>query len=400
MQAHPVLSPWTVVYALLIVGVNLLLWKTQPVTPALLLYAFQDAPLPLLLSPFLIQSWSTAVARILQLGWLSTQPPSVRLSLPYIVQLYVALLVARVGTGYIFGRSVGWMYPRLFSHTAVYEPITGFGPLLLGALLFDEALSFDKRQLLKRVAVMFTFVLLDGMPWGYMCGAAVAGIYRLLYSLVFNNTTNGLPWHTTTEAGNTNHGSPALSRRYIFFASIAALASLGLVGNLPGVLSSLFARTSPEPQDVHIVMLTVPRMRDLTSDVMIESIQSYVEPWHANANSTLTVFAHLGLDGKHVAFDRAKAWFQTNADARTRPLPIDFHIEPPQRPPVMGHHVHLADAVRYARFAGHEWTMFVEDDFVLCGSWGWENFMRIMARLNDESLGKRPNGAFIGTGGR
>ncbi|KAI0337967.1 hypothetical protein BDW22DRAFT_1338850 [Trametopsis cervina] len=40
--------------------------------------------------------------------------------------------------------------------------------------------------------------------------------------------------------------------------------------------------------------------------------------------------------------------------------------------------------------------MFVEDDFALCGQWGWENFMKVMARLNE---GRKLNGAFIGTGG-
>ena len=145
------------------------------------------------------------------------------------------------------------------------------------------------------------------------------------------------------------------------------------------------------------VMMTVPRVRDPASEVMIESIESYVAPWHANANSTVTVFAHLGPDGKHFGFDHAKAFFATSATKST--IPITFHVSPPptEGPPLMNHHAHLADAMRYAYASGYEWTMFVEDDFVLCGEWGWEGLMRVLERLN---LHEKLNGGFIGTGGR
>ncbi|KAI0089365.1 hypothetical protein BDY19DRAFT_140628 [Irpex rosettiformis] len=256
---------------------------------------------------------------------------------------------------------------------------------------------------------MFAFVLLDGMPWAYMCGAAITGLHRLLHASLFEGKYIALPRHTPTSSperkSGDDHNSPPLSKRRIFLTSILALLVVGLIGNLPGFLTSLAPHKPPQPQNVHVVMLTVPRLRDLTSDVLIDSIQSYTTPWRASSNfsSSLTVFAHVGSDGNHAAFDRANAYFHTSADVNTRALPVTFHIEPPpaHEEPVMNHHAHLADAVKYARKSGEEWTMFVEDDFVLCGEWGWESLMRIMERLSEvDGDRKRLNGGFIGTGGR
>lgn len=151
-------------------------------------------------------------------------------------------------------------------------------------------------------------------------------------------------------------------------------------------------------------MLTVPRLRDITSDVMITSIQSYIDSWQATpgVEFSLTVFAHTGLDGQHVAFDRARAYFHTSTVASIGVSPITFYTQPlpSDEEPLMNHHAHLADALRYARVTEQEWTMFVEDDFVLCGTWGGTGLLRVLERLVDGSHGKRHNGAFVGTGGR
>lgn len=393
MQPYFAIPTWIVVLAILSLALNLLPLKIHAVTPALLVYSWPDSPLPVLLSPLLIPSWHAAVARIAQFAWLATQPSSPKLGLSYFAKVYPAILAARAGSGFIFSRSVGWAYPSLFSHSALYEPVAGLGPLLLGALLFDEVR--DQRHLLSRCAVAATFATLDIMPWTYMSGAAVAGIYRLVESFMLDGKYTLLPW-TTPDAQSGN--SPPLSRMRIVALSIAAMVLSGVAGSMSDALIHFHPSPPSPPSDVHVVMLTVPRTRDLLSDVMIQSILSYVEPWQVNVNSSVTVFAHLGTNGKHPAFDRARAFFHTRATHNT--VPLTFHVEPWQAegPPVMNHHAHLADAMRFAYAAGHEWSMFVEDDFVLCGEVGWEGFMRVMERLNSD--GKKLNGAFIGTGGR
>ena len=414
------ISPWLLLLALLTIVINLSSYNIKPITPAVLLYSFQNSPLPILLSPFLVQSWQAGISRTLQLTWISTQLPSARLTLAYFAQLYPAVLAARAGTGFIFGRAVGWKYPHLFSHDAVYEPIAGFGPILLGSLLFDDVLGHDKRSMLFRAMLTLVFVVLDGMPWGYMCGAALVGLHRLSYAILYDGGYLALPRHThlpntSPERPRTpSHNHPSLSPKRIFLTSISSIFVLGLTGSLPQLLTDL-TRSPPQPRQVHIIMLTVPRTKDLASDVMIDSIQSYITPWprttststNTSLPSSLTVFAHLGPDNTHPAFDRARAFFHTNADlqSHTRALEVEFHVEPPSPSPtggevVMNHYAHLADAVRYARKEGKgaEWTMFVEDDFVLCGEWGWEGLMRVLERLDEGGQGM--NGAFVGTGGR
>lgn len=427
------IPPWLLVLALVILVVNVSPCNVKPITPAVLLYALQDSPLPILFSPFLVQSWTAGIARVLQLTWIATQPRSARLTLGYFIQLYPAVLAARAGTGFIFGRAVGWKYPHLFSHDAVYEPIAGFGPILLGSLLFDDALGHDKRSTLIRGILSLVFVVLDGMPWGYMCGAALVGLHRLTYAILYEGRSTHLPRHihTSPERPRTpDHNHPPLSPKRIFLTSILAIPALGLTGTIPALIQDL-TRAPAQPRQVHIVMLTVPRTRDLSSDVMIDSIQSYITPWQnhtpqnlslasspspsssSSYSSLLTVFAHLGPDRTHPAFDRARAFFHTSlSSSPSSPfspnsggggLELNFHLEPPPNDtdePVMNHYAHLADAVRYARRVGVEWTMFVEDDFVLCGEWGWEGLMRVLERLEESEEGRMMNGAFVGTGGR
>ena len=55
-----------------------------------------------------------------------------------------------------------------------------------------------------------------------------------------------------------------------------------------------------------------------------------------------------------------------------------------------------------------EWILLVEDDFALCGSWGWEAIVRVMTelevgRVDSGEGGEGPLewlGGFVGTGGR
>lgn len=176
--------------------------------------------------------------------------------------------------------------------------------------------------------------------------------------------------------------------------------------------------------NLHIVMLSYPREKDLENDFIIENISSYVDAFDTNitidSKVTLTIYGHLGLDERiHPSFYRAEAFF---ASTEAKALKPRFYMHPPTtRPP--SHYAHLADALRYAYADDHEWTMIVEDDFVLCGSWGMEGILRVLnelgstlvarsdrrplsGRIIDDAWGEegtnpaRWRGAFVGTGGR
>ncbi|PSR83463.1 hypothetical protein PHLCEN_2v5735 [Hermanssonia centrifuga] len=359
----------------------------------------------------------------------------------------------RSALGYILTRSVGWAYPRLFCHSALYEPIYGFGPLLAGALLQNDIdgvrWSAKKRRTLVRLAVLGAFAFTDQLPWSYMCGAAVGGIYRLLQSFGLFRSKSGeasedgaglatseggymlLPWpisssHARRSDVPQSQSYPHISPGRIVLLTILTMLTTGFAGTIPSsnvfsaIYSSPHTTRFPSNLRLHVVMLTIPRLKDLGSDILISSVSSYIDPWqslsskHSRGEDTgleFTVFAHLTVDGTHPGFNRARSHFQSlYPDTSPSPFPLNFYVqEPPVPRPAnveaarafgVQHHLDFADAVQYAFDKGAEWTMFVEDDFVLCGSWGLEGLLSVMAELEQERQGSgKVNGAFIGTGG-
>ncbi|KAJ3519171.1 hypothetical protein NM688_g9340 [Phlebia brevispora] len=153
---------------------------TRPISPATLIYAPEDALLPIVVSPFIVPTSLAALSRIFQLGWIISHKSSQRTNPVYLSGTYASLLATRCASGFFFSRSVGWAYPSLFSHAALYEPLFGFGPLLIGAILLDD-LS-DGRQMAQRLFAVAGLALMDEAPWSYVCGTLLAGIYRLAQS--------------------------------------------------------------------------------------------------------------------------------------------------------------------------------------------------------------------------
>lgn len=423
----PQLSPWTAFLVLASIVVNVFFHHLRPLSPATLIYDTQATLLSVSLSPFLIPTRSNAFSRLAQLCWIAYHPSSKRTGPGYLAGIYASLVLVRCGSGYLLSRSVGWAYPQLFSHTALYEPIFGLGPLLVGAILFDDLQG--GWHVLRRLAAMAIFSSADCTPWTYMHAALLAGAYRLFQHVCLESTTLLPSWSSTStiaafeeEKEYTPQILPLTRSRIIALALLAA-ATCGVGGSFPALLDSIADDTPTIPSGVHIVMLTVPRMLNLSSDVMIESIASYVDPWAAQFSTdattsktpaaasaatglSLTVFAHRGADGTHPAFERAKAHFAAAPPPTS--LALSFHMQPPNPDAPMNHYVHLADAAQYAYEhahggAGQAWTMFVEDDFVLCGDWGMAHLARVVAHLNDgerDPARPRLNGAFVGTGGR
>ncbi|KAF7796090.1 hypothetical protein EIP86_007261 [Pleurotus ostreatoroseus] len=414
----PRLSPWTAFALLASLACNVFFYRWRPVSPATLVYDTRASLLPVLLSPFLVPTPPSALARLVQLAWLIFRTPTRRTSPIYLAGVYVSLLITRCVSGFVLSRSVGWAYPQLFSHRALYEPIFGLGPLLVGTILFDDLRS--TRNAVQRLALLGASAALDGAPWTYTEAALIAGAFRLAQRISQENSPALPSWSSTSIFADEKDSAQALplTPKCILTLALLSTVTCGICGNLPRFVhvgpythlgsdaTALGAQATP---DLHIVMLTVPRTRNLSSDVMIESIASYVAPWldslstqsannrDSKSNTTLTVFAHAGADGTHPAFERAKTHFASTN------LPIRFYMQPPNRDTpevVSNHYTHLADAAAYAYAHGDEWTMFVEDDFALCGAWGWDNLGRVVSRLEgfDEEK-ERMNGAFVGTGG-
>lgn len=462
-----------------------------PISPATLLYAPQDSFLPLLSSPFLVTSFSTTVSRVLQVLFVYAQSRASEHSHPHdgprprrLITTYLMLLAVRSVLGFLLTRSVGWYLPQLLSPHALYEPVFGIGPLLVGCILFEQGPSTvsalmtgrkrRSRGTISRLGIPVLLALADGLPWTYTCAAGVSGLRALyavsgislsLYRRASTRTEGStpLPQHVPATSARLEQ-SESVSLEYCFYPSVfgensyyaqlpsaypttspsklnvirislVAMALCWLSGQTPAFfgrrISRLFASnitskdsSHAEMPNLHIVMLTYPREKDLENDFMIENISSYVDAFDTNitinSKVTLTVYGHLGLDEKiHPSFYRAEAFF---ASTQAKALKPGFYMHPPTAQPP-SHYAHLADALRYAYADDHEWTMIVEDDFVLCGLWGMEGILRVLnelgstlvagsdrrppgGRIIDDAWneeGTKParwRGAFVGTGGR
>jgi hypothetical protein len=406
-----------------------------------------------------------------------------------LTRIYLYLLFVRSVTGFLLTRSVGWTYPSLFNPHALYEQIYGIGPLLVGSVLFDRATvsrpiigpyihvtstSDKERSAAARIIMLGLSSMIDELPWTYLCAAGLEGISRLcefvcqflsrhfrsgnveddpgrLSQLFFTSFCDyedpvELPLSSPHPRANTK----ALQSKktvpvYIVALTLVAMAVSWVCGETHSIIQAgvsrfyvhhtdtdivaVDARSGSSSPDLHIIMLTYPRERDLTDDFMITNIQSYVDAWielppPLRPKTTLTIYGHVSPSRRHPAFARAKAVFSTILPSNATSLHPEFYMHPHNETQPPSHYAHLADALRYAYAAGHEWTMVVEDDFVLCGTWGMEGVARLLNALsstlviNDKDMRafggeivndnwpmdkRKPakwRGAFVGTGGR
>lgn len=447
-----------------------------PVSPAVLVYATQDSLLPLVFSPFLVVSPSAFASRIVQIGCVYVHalqsarghrlPDTVTAG--GLMKTYLSLLVVRSVLGFVLTRSVGWQYPALLAPYALYEPIFGLGPLLVGTVLYGPSLSNNSTTapsdsggrrsmygIILRVALVGLWAMLDGLPWTYVSAVVISSIVRLWESFDLPGFMSSVYTHVPIDdsdlplpsphprgyAKRSSSPSPHSSKARLGLICVSTMASTWLLGSLPSTLNRRSVQrflweggtgdASAGKADLHVVMLTFPRERDLDSDFMVDNIKSYLDAFSASGAAsslevTMTVYGHLGLrDHVHPAFDRAKAFFAVTTPSQLAGLHLDFRMHPfNDEPP--SHYAHLADALRYAYVSGHEWTVVVEDDFVLCGTWGMDGILRVVQELGSTLVtadedersvpfsgvilqddwrgsGQKParwRGAFVGTGGR
>lgn len=468
LQSSRSLPRWLIAYTLLSLAAATvpLARFVPPISPATLVYAPQDSALPLLLSPFLVPTCRAFFARLLQILWLCSHLSAATVSSSgtaaqprQLLQTYGSLLAVRSLLGFVFTRSVGWKYPTLLAPYSLYEPIYGIGPLVVDVLLFGPSTTmisggqfFGKvtaHENLARFASLATFAMVDGMPWTYACAAVLAGLSRLVdalwsrfcatstvaeYAPLYvddeHDTMLPLPSPYFRPSSDASRSHPSTPKSRIVMLALIAAATSWVSGSIPYYLHPssrplLAAQgTTPSPS-VHVLMLTYPRDKDPASDYMMDSIESYLSGWAAaglSANTTLTVYAHAGPDGRHCAWGRAQTFFDATAAQRAPGPRLDFVMHPLGAAPP-SHYAHLADALRYAYGAAHEWTMVVEDDFALCGAWGARGVARVLSELGSTLVeGAKPEpvfpgvvdegwdadvqkparwrGAFVGTGGR
>jgi hypothetical protein len=377
-------SPLWIPVALAILGFDV----DWSFTPRATVYS--DRIAPILLAPFAKpETWLIAVSRAIQCGILLYL--SIRdLGLLWIG--WIALVLLRSITGYLLSRSVGWAYPSLFSHWALYESASGIGPILVAYLvlkghsvLVNPPAILSKYAIYRHTTTLLTTTLcwLECRPWTYGTALFIVlptAICRQVYRQRF-----GLPSPNVEK--QTQH---QLGLHQFWSSCLAVLIPWLVVYHLISP-SRLPLPSTSEPL-LDILMLSFPRPVPIETSINIinTTVQSFV-PFLSPA-VTLSLFTHAP---DHKALRLVKQYtpqVSLHVDLDTHPDDID------------GQYLHLAEAFRWILeddTKHGEWVMLVEDDFPICyGIKGWDVITTVVARLERDRLEGNIRSGFVGTGGR
>ena len=447
--------------------------RIPPFTPRQLIYSRNDY-FPLLLAPWAWPRTSIALlSRITQAGLLYRLPGTfASVGCCYVLWILVGLV--RLLIGFLLTRSVGWAHPRLFRHYALYETTSGLGSALVVYLALTNGAAVRAEWIMARwggVGVYATsedramFVVgglcavlswLDGAPWTYavamtcVAGLAVlrAPFTRVAHSRFHHqyhpmDLENTQSLHPDSEKPQSHHQplrtvllTTLITLLLIYVPSVTSLLFHSKSANYlimpssphpPSPLLEILILSHPRPGDVDVS--SVPSSLKTTpkpSSILYTTINSYLPYISTSLNSTrLSIFTHTL---PHPSFTHARQWFSPSRSGSSSgsnlpqndhtSVPIEFYVdEDTHADSKTGQYLHLAEALRWAWGGGNrhgrevaEWVLLVEDDFALCGEWGWEGVVGVMRTLEGGRKGQRDGmaggralerlGGFVGTGGR
>lgn len=129
---------WVPILAHIVLPSSLSEWTF---TPRGIIYSNEIAPI--LLAPFARpETLFNGLSRLVQCGILARLDGK---AVGICWGIWIVLAVIRTGSGYLLTRSVGWAAPALFSHWALYETASGFGPALVAYLILvgPDATNLD-----------------------------------------------------------------------------------------------------------------------------------------------------------------------------------------------------------------------------------------------------------------
>lgn len=318
-------------------------------------YSPVSTDLTLFLSPWAVPlDFGDLVSRLLQLGLIPyTLPP-----LPWLWAATSTAALLRAPLGFLLTRSVGWAAPVFFSHRALYEPMTGWGPGLVVWQAMDPVHEWS-------LAAAAGFALLERRPWTYAVTLGVAmGVLVLRAAL------------PTVQERLVEKPRQGPLRTQLAALALAALV-LPLFSLLRPPLRLPFPATS-----LDVLILSFPRPQN--GDIVLQKTVDSYAPF-LNEMITLNGFTH---STDHAAF------------AALREQGYNFYVDEDQHPDdEWGHYLHLAEAFRWAEDTLRgEWVMLAEDDFPLCPG-AWDVISTVMAELESEREVGRIRAGFIGTGG-
>ena len=373
---------------------------------------------PLLLAPWASpSSVHRLLSRLLQ-SFLLLRLPKDSIFPCYL--LWIAIGLLRILDGFLLSRGVGWAYPRLFNHWALYESSGGCGPPLVTYLL-ASGVRPDLRMLLAHLrgyrgevteplillVVCALLAGLDQAPWTY-CAAVGLALFLANLHAIFSvyhppETTNYPPIST-----NSTQASPYKHLRMVMQMGLLLLVFVLLSSILSTCLTNPPTLQTPSPSKsgapfLEILLLSYPRPNDILfspdqHSILSQTIASYLP--YVSSSIALSVFTH-ARPSTHPSFTYAQQQFN---DAS-----VTFYADQDIHPDVHeGQYLHVAEAFRWVVERGAmspEWVMLVEDDFPICGEGGWQGVLRVMDALQQghntpSSETTKIWGGFVGTGGR
>jgi hypothetical protein len=406
--------------------------RWDPYTPRHVIYAHDFKTL--LLAPFAFPtSTSSFVSRLIQ-SVIVYPFPSRSVAHCYALWIYIAL--ARILTGFILSRAVGWALPALFNHYALYETSEGFGPsivLYLGLVWVSTSEPHDitiagyslggsgdggspSKYAVPITAACLCGLLawLDSAPWTYATAVVTVPVFIAAHAVISSAMpqTRQQLYHLVA----LNHSLPAFHRLRVTAQTTVLSLLLICIPNLAynhfsispdaRAAANLFLTPTnsslPPSPLLEILILSHPRPRDVSMpSILSRTIASY-EPLLDFPSISISVFTQTP---SHPSFTRAAQDF---AGKRVR-----FHSQQGPHPSLVdGQYLHTAEAFRWVMYNRTldqvpEWVMLVEDDFPVCGEWGREGIRMVMGRLESgrsslEGQGEvlRSLAGFVGTGGR
>ena len=365
-------------------------WRFAQFTPRQLIYARNFLPL-------VTAFWASPtpafgqLSRILQAGIVACFPRP--LATHILFAFWVVIALARTLSGFLLSRAVGWAYPRLFNHWALYETSSGIGPALAVYLIIygwpwtfsfhHQKFRIDTIESLMIVAACLSLCWLDHAYWTYAMASITSAVVWLAQAT-----------YTASLRRRTHNPMELDTRR--FGAVLQTAMLLLLLIPVPTIVANifpskpLFMPASPDGTQpfLDVLILSYPRPRDTASpnSLLSQTISSYLP--YADSNTTISVFTHATV---HASFAHAQEQFAQS--------PVTFYTDTDAHADShSSQHLHVAEAFRWAseKPSQAQWVMLVEDDFPVCGEWGWQGILAVMNKLQHD----RKYGGFVGTGGR
>jgi len=371
-------------------------WSDWTFTPRGIIYSGQIVPI--LLAPFAKpETILVGLSRLIQCAVLAVLDVK---AIGICWGIWVVLADVRSVTGYLLTRSVGWAAPALFSHWALYESASGFGPSLVvyltiaGPAVIHANAVFLQGSLPEQYTLpLLTLVLcwLECRPWTYGTALAISLVVSFARRLLRQSPE--IPAPITEKEKEALRG---LGPYQFPLSALAVLLPWLIIYHLlpPARLplpSSL--EHSLENPLLDILILSFPRPIPTGAavsiiDTTIDSFLPYTSP-----TVRLSIFTH-SMD-----HDALKIAHQHHPGVT---LGVDVDSHPNDND---GDYLHLAEAFRWMlegeSGSKGEWIMLVEDDFPLChGDAGWAVITTAVNMLETDRIAGNIRSGFIGTGGR